>query len=77
MCYLAVAILHLYQFVYLKNERKSGEILDFIRKFRVIKYGEVFINVAKRQGIMGDLNELFGLPPRQPVLRSHDAGRAI
>lgn len=62
VCYLAVAIFRLYQFVYLRNERKSGEILDFIRKFRVVKYGDVFINVAKRQGIMEDLNELFGLP---------------
>ena len=47
VCYLAVCILRIYQFLLLKEEYKANEILEFIRRFKVIKYQDMNINISK------------------------------
>lgn len=67
ICYLALAILRLYQFVYLKNEYKSSELFDFIQSFKAFKVEDNYLNMNIVKRITDGLNKLFAIPLNKAI----------
>ncbi len=63
ICYLAVLLTRLLQFKVLDNRYCSEEILDFIKRFKVVKVSDrKYINLAKMENFIKEFSQKTSLP---------------
>lgn len=63
ICYLSVLLTRLLQFKVLKNQYCSEEILDFAKKFKIVKVSDrKYINLAKINPFIKDFSAITSLP---------------
>jgi transposase len=62
ICYLTVLLERLFQFHVLDNRYSTSCIFDFIKKFRVVKTDNKYINVTTSSQFIDDLTEMLDLP---------------
>lgn len=63
ICYLSVLLLRLLQFKVFKDKHCTEELIDFIRKFRVVKLEhDEYVNITASSKLIKDLSVETGLP---------------
>jgi len=63
ICYLSVLLLRLLQFKVFKNKYCTEELIDFIRKFRVVKLERnEYVNITASSEFIKNLSDEMGLP---------------
>lgn len=62
ICYLAVLIERIFQFVVLENRFSSEAIFDFLRNFIVVKGDNRYINISTSSDLIRYLKDTTGLP---------------
>ncbi len=71
VCYVSVLLLRLLQIKVLKERYTYGELIDFMRKFKVIQMSpRKFINITDSTETIKNLSEDFNLPLRSYFLSS-------
>ena len=59
VCYTAVLVLRILQFVIFNKKYKSSEILKFITEFKVLWSGDKYVNLIKKDSLLDGVNELL------------------
>lgn len=59
ICYTAVLILRLLQYIVFKNKIKTSEIIEFINNFNVVKIDERYLNTLKKESYLEQINEVM------------------
>ena len=62
ICYLAVLLERILQFKILDNQYSTSQIIKFIRKFKVVKGENKYINITTSSKFIKDLEEITNLP---------------
>ncbi len=71
VCYIAVLLLRVLQVKVFNNKYSSNELIDFIRKFKVIKISKrKFINITDSSGLITNLTNDLDLPLNSYFLSS-------
>jgi transposase len=62
ICYLTVLLERIFQLKILKEKYSSSEIFNFIKKFKVIKTENKYINITAFSDFINDLSKILNLP---------------
>lgn len=72
ICYTAVLILRLLQYIVFKNNIKTSNIVDFISNFNVIKIDERYLNALKKDSYLEQINEIMPIDVTNLFLTDSD-----
>ena len=61
ICYTAVLVLRILQFIIFNKKYKSSEILKFITEFKVLWSGDKYVNLIKKDSLLDGINELLNV----------------
>jgi transposase len=62
ICYLSVLLERIFQFEVLKNEYSTSDIFSFVKKFKVTKAENKYINTTTYSDFINDFSKMSGLP---------------
>ena len=77
ICYIAVLLERIFQFIILKNKYSTHEIFNFIKNFKFAKCTSEYLNLTSDSKFIIELEKEFGLNMRNIYLNANQIKKII